>query len=592
MSARARQGRAASAAAATGVTANPIAWLVLRRMRTPLLVVVCAYAVSVLGLTLVPGIGADGMPVRVDFLHALYIVSYTATTIGFGELPNSFTEAQRLWVMVCIYLTVPAWLYTIGAILVLLRDPTLRQTFVEYRFTRSVARLGQPFYLLCGYGESGKELVQSLNDFYVPVTVIDIDPLRLNELTLNDQRYRVFVPGLCGDASEARNLLLAGLHDPLCRRVIANTGDDRANLKIAITSKLLNPRLPVIARTEHQEIAANMESFGTEQVLDPYRIFSDTLALAWRAPAAYCLQDWLLGTPQLPYHDVGAPPRGIWILCGYGRFGRRLSARLESMGMHTVVIEKAPDIADPPARLVHGTGTEEATLREAGCDRAAGIVAGTDDDVNNLSIIMTARTINRRLFVVARQNQASNRDLFQALGADLTMNPRQVLATRIRALLTAPMLHEFLARVAEREDAWTARLLHGLRETVGGDRVPDVWAVHLSEQGAPAATWILGEARLPLCLTDLMRDPFAPARMLPCRALMLATRAGQLLDPAANTALGAGDRVLFCGRRPAYTRMRITLKNREVLYRTLTGRHLPRGALARLLRGPLPGATR
>ena len=68
-------------------------FLVLRRMRTPLIVLIAIYAISVLGLTLIPGQDADGKPWSMGFFHAFYFMSYTATTIGFGEIPHAFTDA-------------------------------------------------------------------------------------------------------------------------------------------------------------------------------------------------------------------------------------------------------------------------------------------------------------------------------------------------------------------------------------------------------------------------------------------------------------------------------------------------------------------
>jgi len=56
------------------------------------------------------------------FFDAFYFMSYTASTIGFGELPNPFTAAQRLWVTISIYLTVIGWAYAIGSLLSLLQD--------------------------------------------------------------------------------------------------------------------------------------------------------------------------------------------------------------------------------------------------------------------------------------------------------------------------------------------------------------------------------------------------------------------------------------------------------------------------------------
>ena len=63
-------------------------FLVLRRMRLPLIVLIIIFSVSVLGLSLIPGEDAQGRPDRMGLFDAFYVMSYTATTIGFGELPH------------------------------------------------------------------------------------------------------------------------------------------------------------------------------------------------------------------------------------------------------------------------------------------------------------------------------------------------------------------------------------------------------------------------------------------------------------------------------------------------------------------------
>ena len=85
---------------------NEILFMVLRRLRAPLITVIAVYAVSVLGLALMPGVDPQGNPWRLGFFHAFYVMSYTSTTIGFGELPYPFSEAQRAWLIVSIYLSV------------------------------------------------------------------------------------------------------------------------------------------------------------------------------------------------------------------------------------------------------------------------------------------------------------------------------------------------------------------------------------------------------------------------------------------------------------------------------------------------------
>ena len=70
-------------------------FIVLRRMRTPFVVLIVIFNVFVIGLTLIPGVDADGHPARLSVFESFYFVSYTATTIGFGEIPYSFTHSSR-----------------------------------------------------------------------------------------------------------------------------------------------------------------------------------------------------------------------------------------------------------------------------------------------------------------------------------------------------------------------------------------------------------------------------------------------------------------------------------------------------------------
>ena len=89
---------------------NSIFFQVLRRMRAPLIFVIFSHAVAVLGLTLIPSVDTSGQPAPpLDFFHAFYFISYTATTIGYTEPASGFSDAQRLWVTACIYLLVVSW---------------------------------------------------------------------------------------------------------------------------------------------------------------------------------------------------------------------------------------------------------------------------------------------------------------------------------------------------------------------------------------------------------------------------------------------------------------------------------------------------
>ena len=99
-------------------------WLFLRKMRVPLIVLNIFHAIPVVLLTLVPGVDAEGNTVYLRVFDAMYIVAYTITTIGFGEIPYAFTYPQRLVVFLTIYGTVPAWVFSIGYMISLFQDKT------------------------------------------------------------------------------------------------------------------------------------------------------------------------------------------------------------------------------------------------------------------------------------------------------------------------------------------------------------------------------------------------------------------------------------------------------------------------------------
>ena len=117
---------------------NSILFLILRRLRRPLILIIVCFAIAILGLTLMPGIDNQGRPWHMSIFDALYVISYTATTIGFGEIPYAYSQAQRLWLTISIYLTVIPWFYAIGKIITLLQDTALRQAITTERFASAV----------------------------------------------------------------------------------------------------------------------------------------------------------------------------------------------------------------------------------------------------------------------------------------------------------------------------------------------------------------------------------------------------------------------------------------------------------------------
>jgi len=556
-------------------TRNRVVFLILRRMRVPLLVLIGVYAISVLGLVLLPGIDAEGRPYRLDFFHAFYIVTYTITTIGYGEIPYTFSVAQRLWMVFSIYLGVIGWVYALGALIALARDPAFRQVLVAGRFATGVRRLREPFYIVCGYGDTGSLVVHDMDEHGLHAVVLDIDPDRISELTLED--LSIFVPGLCADAGQPDNLLAAGLKLPLCAGIVALTSNDAVNLKVAITAKLLNPGLRVICRADTHDTEANMRSFGTDAVINPFEAFAKHLAMAVHSPDLYLLYSWLTQTPGQPLPLRYQPPRGTWLLCGYGRFGKAVQRHLNFEGVETVIIEKEPEMTKAPKGTIHGRGTEAVTLREAHIDKAVGIVAGTDDDANNLSIIVTARSLNPNLFQVARQNARENDAIFEAARLDLVMQRSRIISNRILSRISTPLLTQFLREARHQSNEWVSELVDRVWR-LASNRTPDLWTVELTPDGAPAVHAAIAGNR-EVRLGPLQKDAREREQRLNCLALLLQRGEELRLLPDDNLVLARGDRILMCGRPGVVNQMHWALVNANALRYLQTGEWRAEGTL-------------
>lgn len=546
-------------------------FLAIRRLRPPILVLVAVFATGIAGLVLIPGTDPAGGAWHLTIAEALYFMAYTATTIGFGEIPRAFNETQRLWVTAMIFASVLGWAYLVATVLALMQDRGFRAAVVAGRFRSEVRRLAGRFYLICGFGETGLLVGRALDHLGLRFVLVDIDEARVQEAELLELARPA--PALVGDARLPENLVAAGLRQANCAGVLALTNDDQANLAVAMSVRLLHPDIPVLARAMRRDTAANMASFGTDHILNPFAAFGEYLALAIASPGSYRLWSWLTGLPGTTLEPETAPPRGHWIVCGYGRFGREVVGAFRSHGLEVTVVDPDESPQDGLA-AVRGLGTQAQTLVEAGAKDAAGLVAGTDDDITNLSIAVTARELNPKLFTILRQNLQANRALFDAFQADIKMVSSEMIAHRCLALIHSPLLAPFLDVVRGESDAWADQVIARLEKSIGG-RTPAIWTVAATAGSAPAVhRAVLFEGRT-VTVGDLRRDPGNREETLACEALYAMQKEKPVVLPPDDMALSPGDRVLFAGRSAAREAQARALRNLNDLEYVLTGHEAP-----------------
>jgi Trk K+ transport system NAD-binding subunit len=559
-------------------------FVVLRRMRAPLITLIVIFAISVLGLSLMPGVDAEGRPARMSVFDAFYVMSYTATTIGFGEIPNAFTYAQRMWVTGTIYLSVIGWAYAIGALLALLQDRAFRQALALRHVSRKVTALREPFLLIAGYGQTGEMLGRSFDTLGRRFTVVDVADARIDALELNT--HHADVPGLVGDARDPHVLGVAGLGHPYCEGVLALTNDDEANLAVTMAAALLRPDLTVVTRTTSSVVAERMGSFGGPTVINPFDRFGDHLRLALRAPASYQLTTWLESGPgaALPPR-ASAPAPGRWVVFGYGRFGRQFAADLRAEGLEVTTVDPNDDKA-----TIVGDAADPEVIRQADIRSAVGLVAGTDNDTTNLSLVGEARRVAPELFVAARQNQPTNAALFAAMEPDALLVPTEVVAHDAYARLSTPLLWRLLRELPQQSDEWSAGVVDRLVDACGHHLEP-LWKVRLTDSEAPALRPWLAASRLEL--GDLLRSPARRDEPLAVVPLLVLRGEEALLAPGDDLVLAPDDQLLCAGRAGMRRALETTLLVDGVAEYLVTGRQVPTSWIWRRLSRstPIPEPT-
>ncbi len=118
-----------------------------------------------------------------------------------------------------------------------------------------------------------------------------------------------------------------------------------------------------------------------------------------------------------------------FILCGHGRVGTAVFKELKERNQKTIIIEKNRDLVekdlweDNSILAIPGDATNENVLKEAGINKARGVIITTGDDVDNLFITLTSREINPNIWIVTRGSKKENIKRLYRSGADRVISP-------------------------------------------------------------------------------------------------------------------------------------------------------------------------
>jgi len=137
-----------------------------------------------------------------------------------------------------------------------------------------------------------------------------------------------------------------------------------------------------------------------------------------------------------------------WIVCGLGRVGMEVMQHLLRDDIPCVALEIAErKVASARERgwiVQQGDARDEEVLESAGVKRAKGLITTLTDDSDNVYVIITARSLNPDLRVIARASDRKSMGVFYKAGAEKVINPVMAGAAAIAWASVKPAVANFL----------------------------------------------------------------------------------------------------------------------------------------------------
>ena len=550
---------------------NNSLFIILQKMRKPFLVILLTYTIAMIGFLIIPGIDPSGNVYHMTIFDAFYFISYTATTIGFGELPYPFTYTQRIWVTFSTYLTVLGWFYSIGSLLTLLQDQLFLQEIEKTKFLRQIKNLNEKFIVVLGYNQITRKIITKALNQGLRTVVITKDKMEMNHLIL--ENFTPMVPVLFSESYSVKVLEAAGLNKRNCRAIVSLLEDDALNLKITLIAKTLNKNIKVAVKSTTTNHTENLKDLNAEVVINPFSIISSEINMALSAPNLFKLEKWLYGIDDL---NATLPvfPKGLYIICGYGRMGRKIFEKLTDTNVEVKLIEldKNKDrkfTPDEISHLVFGNADDKELLLDVGIKDAVAIVAATEDDTTNLSILATAKKLNPNIVTIVRENDILDDFLFKNANINHIFTPSKILVNKVTNALVNPLSDKFLKLIIKKDNEWASKLVSRLLKEI--DSKPLLLEIEINEIVSPEIFKYLKSDEIAyLSLLGIsLHNKEQKNNIVP---LLLQRENDIILTPEWENDIKIGDKILFACDSHAKDDIEYICQNAYEFYYAITGK--------------------
>jgi voltage-gated potassium channel len=211
----------------------------------------------------------------------------TITTVGYGEIVDTHANPPlRLFNIFFILVGIGIMLYVFSVSTAFIVEGELNHFFRRRKMMKQIRDMNDHL-IICGAGETGaylvKELLKSGNVF----VVIDRDEAQLEKIAKMGD-----FPVIEGEAGDENILTTARIHH--ARALASVLPEDKDNLLITVTARLLNPNLRIVARCAESRMIEKLLRHGANSAISPNMIGGMRLASELVRPSVVSFLDLML----------------------------------------------------------------------------------------------------------------------------------------------------------------------------------------------------------------------------------------------------------------------------------------------------------